>query len=72
MDGRGQMRPPRPYNKWRGNSRPYGAGGHGGAHFTARGHGFERGRGSVRGRGAERGRGAARGRGPYRGHGRPW
>ena len=40
MDGRGQMRPPRPYNKWRVKSCPYGVGGHSGAHFTASGHGF--------------------------------
>jgi hypothetical protein len=72
MDGRGQMGPPPPYNKWRGRSRPFSARGHGGAYFTARGRRSGRGRVSDRGRGAERGRGAARGRGPYRGHDRPW
>ncbi len=72
MDGRGQMGPPPPYNKWRGSSRPYGARGYRAAHFTACGRGSGRGRGSDRGRGTERGRGSARGRGPYRVHGRPW
>ncbi len=33
MDGRGQMRPPRPYNKWRVKSRPYGMGRRSAAHF---------------------------------------
>ncbi len=72
MDGRGQMGPPPPYNKWRGSSRPCGARGYGDAHFTASGCGSGRGRSSDRGRGSGRGRGAARGRGPYRGHGPPW
>jgi hypothetical protein len=72
MDGRGQMGPPPPLQQVERQHMHFGASGHGGGHFTARGRGSGRGRGSDRGRGAERGRGAARGRGPYRGHGRPW
>jgi hypothetical protein len=33
MDGRGQMGPPTPYNKWRGSTHPYGARGYGDAHY---------------------------------------